>query len=234
MSMKEKIMGIFGKALDEAMPEDTPPAGAQDGDVAAALAAIMARLDAIEAAMKPAGDGDTPPADEPPPADGDVPPADGDTPPADQPPADADPVEQRLANIEAALAKLLGIEEGEGEGMDGKTGDKAAMCQDAETVARAEILAPGIAKTADCAHKALAVCYGTEEGKAVIDGLLSGKSFDAADKDMLFVAASELMKGVRRSQFPTRVSLDSLPGMKAGEMTPERINALNAERYGKK
>jgi len=43
-----------------------------------------------------------------------------------------------------------------------------------------------------------------------------------------------MMKGVRRSQLTqTRVSLDSLPGMKAGEMTPEKINALNAARYGK-
>ena len=82
MSMKEKIMGIFGKALDEAMPEDTPPAGSQDGDVAAALAAIMARLDAIEAAMKPAADGGEPPA-------GDQPPADGEPPAGDEPPAGA-------------------------------------------------------------------------------------------------------------------------------------------------
>ena len=82
--------------------------------------------------------------------------------------------------------------------------------------------------------KALDAAFGTEEGKAIISTLLAGKAYDQADKDLLFVAASEMMKGVRRSQLTqTRVSLDSLPGMKAGEMTPEKINAMNAARYGK-
>jgi hypothetical protein len=43
-----------------------------------------------------------------------------------------------------------------------------------------------------------------------------------------------MLKSVRRGQLhSTRVSLDSLPGMKAGEMTPEKINQMNAARYGK-
>ncbi len=51
MSMKEKIMGVFGKALDEAMTEENPPAGDKAVDYGAALDAIMKRLDSIEAMM---------------------------------------------------------------------------------------------------------------------------------------------------------------------------------------
>ena len=138
-------------------------------------------------------------------------------------------LEQRLYTIEQALAKLAGLEESE-HGVEVElAGD---MCKDAETIARAEILAPGIAKTADVKAKALTAAYGTEDGKAVIDSLLAGKTFDSADKDMVFVAASEMLKSVRRSQLNARVSLDSLPSMKSGDMTPEKINAMNAARYG--
>jgi hypothetical protein len=226
MTMKEKLMGLFGKALDEAMPEETPPA--QDQDVGAMLAALMKRLDAIEAAMKPASE--TPPADELPP-EGEKPAgAEGEKPEGDHTPEEMTALEARLATIEKALAKLAGLEMAEGEDQ-GKEGE---VSLDAETIARAEILAPGLAKSKDMKAKSLTSAYGTEDGKAVIDTLLAGKAFDSADKDLLFVAASEMLKSVRRGQLhSTRVSLDSLPGMKAGEMTPEKINQMNAARYGK-
>jgi hypothetical protein len=230
MTMKEKLMGIFSKSLDEAMVEETPPAAQdQQPDMAQVLAAIMGRLDAIEAALKPAGDGETPPAA----GEGEQPPAgEGEGTPAaegDHTPEEMSALEQRLSTIEQALAKLAGLEESE-HGVEVElAGD---MCKDAETIARAEILAPGIAKTADVKAKALTAAYGTEDGKAVIDSLLAGKTFDSADKDMLFVAASEMLKSVRRSQLNARVSLDSLPSMKSGDMTPEKINAMNAARYG--
>ena len=230
MTMKEKLMGIFSKSLDEAMVEETPPAAQdQQPDMAQVLAAIMARLDAIEAALKPAGDGEAPPAA----GEGETPPAgEGEGTPAaegDHTPEEMSALEQRLSTIEQALAKLAGLEESE-HGVEVElAGD---MCKDAETIARAEILAPGIAKTADVKAKALTAAYGTEDGKTVIDSLLAGKTFDSADKDMLFVAASEMLKSVRRSQLNVRVSLDSLPSMKSGDMTPEKINAMNAARYG--
>jgi len=233
MTMKQKIMGIFGKALDEAMPEETPAAidEGQAPDMAQVLAAVMARLDKIEAALKPAGD-EVPPAE----AEGETPPAEGEGESAtegDHTPEEMTGLEARLATIEKALAKLAGLEEQE-HGVEMDKSMDAAPCTDAETIARAEILAPGIAKTADVKAKSLTACYGTEDGKTVIDSLLAGKTFDSADKDMLFVAASEMLKSVRRSQLNSRVALDSLPGMKAGEMTPEKINALNAARYGNK
>ena len=229
MTMKEKLMGIFSKSLDEAMVEETPPAAQdQQPDIAQAVAAIMARLDAIEAALKPAGDGETPSAE----GEGEAAAAAGEGEVAaegDHTPEEMSALEQRLSTIEQALAKLAGLEESE-HGVEVElAGD---MCKDAETIARAEILAPGIAKTADVKAKALTAAYGTEDGKAVIDSLLAGKTFDSADKDMLFVAASEMLKSVRRSQLNARVSLDSLPSMKSGDMTPEKINAMNAARYG--
>jgi len=191
------------------------------------LAALMKRLDAIEAAMKPASE--TPPADELPP-EGEKPAgAEGEKPEGDHTPEEMPALEARLATIEKALAKLAGLEP-EGEG----GGGEIEVSLDAETIARAEILAPGLAKSKDMKAKSLTSAYGTEDGKAVIDTLLAGKAFDSADKDLLFVAASEMLKSVRRGQLhSTRVSLDSLPGMKAGEMTPEKINQMNAARYGK-
>ena len=219
MKLKDKLMGLFSKALDEAALEEAP-AGDQGEKSAPSADERIAALEAENATLKegkaaPAAGGE-------PAAEGDQLPAAGG--------GEEDPVAKRLSVIEAALSKLLGLEEKEhaagGEGMD--------MCKDAETIARAEILAPGIAKTADVKTKALDAAYGTEDGKAVIDTLLAGKTMDQADKDLLFVASSEMLKGVRRQQLNTQVSLDSLPGMKAGEMTPEKINAMNAERYGKK
>ena len=229
MTMKQKIMGLFGKALDEAMPDETPPAADEvPTDVGAALAAIMKRLDAIEVAMKPASE--TPPADELPP-EGEKPAgAEGEKPEGDHTPEEMPALEARLATIEKALAKLAGLEMAEGEDQ----GEKGEVSLDAETIARAEILAPGLAKSKDMKAKSLTAAYGTEDGKAIIDTLLAGKAFDSADKDLLFVAASEMLKSARRGQLhSTRVSLDSLPGMKAGEMTPEKINQMNAARYGK-
>ncbi len=229
MTMKQKIMRLFGKALDEAMPDETPPAADEvPTDVGAALAAIMKRLDAIEAAMKPASE--TPPADELPP-EGEKPAgAEGEKPEGDHTPEEMSALEARLATIEKAIAKLAGLEMAEGEDQ----GEKGEVSLDAETIARAEILAPGLAKSKDMKAKSLTAAYGTEDGKAIIDTLLAGKAFDSADKDLLFVAASEMLKSARRGQLhSTRVSLDSLPGMKAGEMTPEKINQMNAARYGK-
>lgn len=144
-------------------------------------------------------------------------------------------LDKRLTLMEAALAKLLGIEAGEAAPtVEDTAGKEEAMCQDAETIARAEILAPGIVKTADVKVKALDACMATEDGKAVLTTLLAGKTMDASDTDQLFVAASEMLKGVRRAQLVGARVVDSFPAMQAGEMTPEKINAANAARYAVK
>jgi len=239
MSMKEKIMGVFGKALDEAMTEESPPAGDKAVDYGAALDAIMKRLDSIEAMMKNEGDTESEmPKNEEGEKPADSEGGEAEAAETDHTPEEMTALEARLATIEKILAKLAGLEMAEGEI---EVGDEEAeaevipdMCKDSDTIARAEILAPGICKTADVKAKALKAAYATQDGKTAIDTLLAGKAFDAADKDLLFVGASEMLKGIRRNNLQTRVSLDSLPGMKAGEMTPEKINEINAARFGRK
>jgi hypothetical protein len=219
-TLKAKVLGLFGKALDEALPEENPnpETPSMDEGMQAMVDAIMKRMDAMEATItgKPAAESEA---------------ANVSSSGEEAPAADAT-VEERLAVIEAALAKIMAPESSDS---DPEAATDEDMCKDAETIARAEILAPGIVKTADVKTKALDAAYATEEGKAVIQTLLAGKSYDAADKDLLFVGASELMKGVRRSTLnSSRVSLDQLQGMQVGAMTPEKLNQMNAARYGTK
>lgn len=105
--------------------------------------------------------------------------------------------EERLARLEEAISQLMATKKEEPSTQVEITTDS---CDDVDTIARAEILSPGIAKTGDVKSKALDACYATKEGRQIIDTLLKGKAFDSADKDMLFIAASELVKGERRSQ----------------------------------
>lgn len=243
MTMKEKLMGIFGKALDEAMPEDTPKAEAADQpDMTEVLAALMARLDKIEASINASSDEEPKAEDtEGKDTEGGEMKADEEMEGGDHTPEEMATLEERLVKMEAniatiaeAVAKLVGeeVSEDEEEMMDEEAEAVVEASYDSDTLARAEILAPGIGKVKDIKSKALKQAYATADGKAAIDGLLGGKTLDSADKDMLFVAAAEMLKGKRRSQMNVRVSLDSLPGMKAGEMTPEKINEMNAARYG--
>lgn len=259
MTMKEKIMGIFGKALDEAMTEEPAPVGDKEMDMNAALDAMMKRLDAMESAMKGDMKADMKADMEADMKHDDM--KDGDM--KDEEMKDEDmesdaekemdhtpeqmiALEKRLMAIEKMLLKIageheeagLGGEESEDENEDSyhdqETNKTKDMCTDSDVIARAEILSPGIRKTADVKEHALKAAYATSDGRTVIDTLLGGKEFDAADKDLLFVGAAEMLKGVRRTNLQTRVSLDSLPSMKAGEMTPEKLNELNAARYGTK
>jgi len=209
------------------MPEETPneETPAMDEGMKAMYDAFMKRMDSLEAMITGKEVDEDPEA-----APTEAAPISEEG----QPAADAT-VEERLAVLEAAMAKMMGSGSEDADPEAAPAEKSEDMCKDAETIARAEILAPGIVKTADVKTKALDKAYATEEGKAVIDTLLGGKPYKTADKDLLFVGASELLKGARRSTLNnTRVSLDSLPGMKDGEMTPEKLNQMNAARYGTK
>lgn len=226
MTLRDRILGMVGKSLDEAIPEG----GVLDKEIKDEdpLATILARLEAIEAALKTGAE----PAKK---ADDAEPPA-GDKPgnkPGEELKVEPPTIDERLATIEAAIAKLAGVEPGKAAAAEGA--GVVDECKDAETIARAEILAPGIAKTGDVKAKALAACYETTDGKAIIDSLLCGKTFDASakDADMLFVAASEMLKGVRRADLNARVTLDQL-NLATQPMSAEQINAKNAEHYGNK
>lgn len=192
-SMKDKLLKLFGKAIDEAMEDQSPQE---------AIAAIMERLAALEAKM-----GESTPDEKAPEEKASTP--------------DAPDIEQRIAALEEAIMKLMGEE------MEDKQTPVTA-----DTIARAEVLCPGIAKTGDVKAKALDAFANTEEGAAILATLLNGKTIETADKDMLFVAASEMVKGSRRNQFvQSKVSLDALPTIKPGTMTPEKLNQINAAYY---
>lgn len=214
MTLKEKVLGLLAKAFDEFPPKENEKEAAKDAEKkkeeASTEDATKTALDAIMKrmdAMEAKGGAE---------------------------------LDKRLALMEAALAKLLGIEETETETETtdkAKAGDQATqlvLCTDQDTITRAEILAPGIVKTADVKVKSLDACMATEEGKAVLTVLLAGKTLDTADTDQLFVAASEMLKGVRRAQLVGVRAVDAYPAMQAGEMTPEKINEANAARYAVK
>lgn len=194
------------KTKDEELPESAEPA---------VLASILARLDALEAKIESSDEEPTVPTEEP------------NVPTEEQAPD----VEARLAKIEEtvkalaeAVARLLGEEQAEA----GDEGEEVTY--DADTLARAEILAPGIGAVKDIKRKALARAAETADGKAALDTLLRGRSLDSVDADVIFVAASELLKTKRRA--PAAVTIDQLPGLKPGVMTPEKLNEINAARYG--
>ena len=106
-----------------------------------------------------------------------------------------------------------------------------------DSISRAEILAPGIKPTKDLKAEALKAAYKTKEGKTVIDSLTGGKpTFDSAEKvDTLFIAASEVLKAKRTTDFAgTKTVRDSVVENVREEMTAEKMNELNQKYYGKK
>lgn len=161
-------------------------------------------------------------------------------------------IEDRLKALEMAVSKIM-----EGESMDGEyedsgeemvgdedkedeeSKDAAGCATTGDTAARAEILAPGIEQTKDLKAKALKIAYGTKEGKKIIDSLTGGKApvYDSAEKvDVLFIAASEVLKATRSSALSktkqTR-DFDSFVDSPTA-MTPERMNEINAAKYNAK
>lgn len=163
---------------------------------------------------------------------------------------DESSIEDRLKTLEVAVAKLLeGKSEDEDEeesededsevvGDDEEDGDGAedeASEMTGDTASRAEILAPGIkGKAKDIKALALKRAYGTKDGKSVIDSLTGGKPDFKKSVDVLFIAASEVLKtsrakalaGDKNKTFDfNKRSSDS------GVMTPEKMNEINAKRY---
>lgn len=224
-SMRSKIMKIFGKALDEAMPE-TAEMAEEYKDV---LEKVLNRLDRLENKFIKA-EGKT--EDEELDIEEDkeeIETEDADE--SEEVDAEKLDLEERIANLEAAVSKLIEHEKREGE--EHEEFEESTEIIDSDTISRAEILAPGIAKVGDVKTVALTSFKRTSQGKKIIDSLLGGKSFDKADKSQLFIAASELMKAKRSSQLPQR-TIDSLPSLNSGPMTPEQLNKKYAEFFSKK
>lgn len=210
---KAKLMKLLGRALDEAMPEDTDkPTTDADDDVEARIANIEAMLTKISAMC----DGTT---DEAPPA------------------ASADPLQGRLDAIEKALAalaeKMSVTTAAPAAAVVDEAPDVKAIANDAETVARVEILTPGFVMTDKTTVKDVLAEFGkTADGAEVLKTLDSVK-----DEQALFLTASELMK-TKRSVGVAPLTIANFPALARtgdaakGAKTPEEINAAMAKHYG--
>lgn len=130
--------------------------------------------------------------------------------------------DDRIGTLEAAITKLSKEDE-----PDEGTADAAP---DADTIARAEILAPGTAVTADMRAVALRAFAATTDGAKTIHMLTTGKGVTDEAVDSLFIAASELLKATRANALsvtPTQQAADR--SQAADALT--RINAASAKMH---
>lgn len=265
MKFTDKLKAIFDKAQDEAekvakdeFPEkkeekakdDLPSTAAPVSGYDEMVKAVKDLSDKVEA-MKPKDAMQAPGNSEPaePKADDAVPPT----------------LEERMKKMEdavATLVKMQGVhdedseesededmeesededkEEAKDEDKEEKEKSKDAGCMVGDTVARIEILAPGLkAKGKDAKSQALKACYQTKDGKSIIERFTGGKEVDYKNEilvDAVFIGASEVLKGERAKSFAGTRTFDfqnsSLPAT-AGT-SPEEINKKMEEHYnGKK
>jgi uncharacterized protein len=168
---------------------------------------------------------------------------------------------ERVKALESAVAKLLEKmsgstdeeEEEESEDEEEEEGSEDDDYDDDEEdpamtgdSARAEILSPGVSKTAkksELRKSALVGAYSTKDGKKVLLSLAGGTQGWAnalknkATMDTLFVAASEVLKhkrgtGLERTKDGTKFKVDD--NGDSQPMTPEQINEFNAKHYAAK
>lgn len=137
---------------------------------------------------------------------------------------------EKLDALSAKLDTLIGMEKSEAEGetaeaeeSEEETEDKKDTC-DADTISRAEILAPGIVKNGDVKQNALDAFGLTAEGQSVLS-FLNGLTGDS-----LFVAASELMKLKRAESFKPHGTADNAY---IGAPTIADINAKHEAHWAK-
>ena len=204
LSMKDKLLKLLGRAVDEAMPE----AEAEVVDAVDPMEARIAKVEELLAKIVAAKE--EPVAEEV---------LDEEPELVEEPVVEevvdekAAAMDERLAAIEAALAKLVGDEEA------------PAVACDAETVSRAEILAPGL-KSKHLVKDSLAAFGKTEVGAQIMS------TFDGMPDEAKFRACAEVMKAKRAAQLaPTH---DSFSSFAQGPMTPEKLNERNAARHSNK
>lgn len=163
----------------------------------------------------------------------------------------ASSIEARLKALEEAVTKIVegqsedddedGDEDGDGEDEGEKKDDEESKDDDnlvGDEKAKVEIIAPGLKATKDVKVKALKACYGTKDGKAVIDRLIGGEPDykKKAQVEMVFSAAAELLKEERTSKLARTKTGDfsSNMGIQDGHMTPEKMNEINAKYFEKR
>jgi hypothetical protein len=127
----------------------------------------------------------------------------------------------RLATIEAAVSKLLENKAA------AAANDAAPELADAETVARAEILVPGMQNSGTLIKDTL-IKFGQDEvGKKVLATLDS-----ITDETAKFIAAAELVKSQRTGALTVN-TIDAYSSLKGvGGKSPQEINEANAKHWG--
>lgn len=227
---KQKFLGLFGRALDEAMAEPSPDDKPVTTDADAPIVERLGRLEEMLAKLC------------------DITGANGGETTEEAPGAtDEDPnaaISARLDTLEAALTKLLEAKsekadvEDEGAQVDENgqpivkaKDENGVVCMDQETISRAEILVPGIKNSATLVKDTLEAFGKTNDGASVLKTLDSIK-----DEEALFVAAAELVKiKGGKIDIPTIDRFPSLTGTVDGagkQVSPADLNAANAKRWG--
>lgn len=154
--------------------------------------------------------------------------------------AEEDDEDEEDGNMEGSEEELESEDEEEMESEDEESEeeDKSKKEKANDTMARAEILAPGIKESKDVKRKALEIAFKTTDGKKLLAPLLGGKSIkDTKDIEGIFFAASQLMKHERTGNVSRvkAVALDNFPTLKQkGAMTAEDINTLNKTAFNRK
>lgn len=137
-----------------------------------------------------------------------------------------DEIGAKLDKLIELMSKAVELESSEAEMEAGEVEDKCdEVTADADTIARAEIIAPGISKDGDVKVKAMDAFSATVEGQEII-GSLHGVTGDA-----LFVAVSELLK-VKRNATMMRPMGDSMLNNHA--VTAEDLNKKFADHWANK
>ena len=147
-------------------------------------------------------------------------------------------IHERMEVMEEAIMHILKKirEDSDEDTMMDEESEKGAgmsLVMDSATLAKAEILAPGIRSSKDIKRKALRHAYKTEEGRKAIKSVLGTKTIDSADTDLLFNATVEALKNQRRDQINT-TKFSTTPVDVNRVMTPADINELNAKRWAQK
>ena len=143
-------------------------------------------------------------------------------------------VHSRLDRVESMLGDLVEQLRGMAEDDDDDEGEATDAAYYSEIISNAEIIAPGIAKSGkNLQRRALDECYKTEYGKKIINKLLSNKSFDSVDTEMLFTATASLLAEQRSSAMKQTSAYDANAN-KAPDLTKSHVlNKVNEDFWSK-
>jgi len=156
-----------------------------------------------------------------------------------------DALNKRIGAIEKAVKDMADMfmkskkdedmeEEEESSDKKGKKDKKdSKMTIDADTLSRAEILAPGVSEDEDMEMESLRQAYKDAGTKVIIDSLLGGRHFgemrgDSSLRHAVFVGASEIVRAQRGSPVSSLSGRYVSDGVSAGK-TPA---VMTSDKYG--